>query len=406
MEPLEIMGALLTAEGRDNPYPLYDEAHRLGAVIDAGEGFVMVPSYEQCDQVLRNASFGVWDVDWRGEAWDDEQQRRPSLRSMERSVMYSNAPDHSRMRSLISSVFTPRRIAALEPAITAIVETLLDRVAETGAGGAAVDLMDDFAYQLPASVICDLLGIPPTDRVTFRELATQLAAVLDYVDDLSRLDGADAAWLELELYFGGLLAERRTRPQDDLVSALITVCDADDARLSAAELLCNLALLLVAGFETTANLFGNGVRLLFEHPEVGAGLRNGDLRYAGFAEEVLRYDSPVQMTTRIALTDGLSVGDVAAPPGTEVAVMIGAANRDARRYQDPERFDPTRTEIGPLSFGAGPHFCVGSVLARTEAAIGFPRLLARFPDLAPAGEPTRNQRFILRGYEYLPVTVT
>ncbi|WP_223297288.1 cytochrome P450 [Catenulispora acidiphila] len=400
------MGALLTTEGRDNPYPLYDEAHRLGAVIDAGQGLVMVPSYDACNHVLRNASFGVWDVDWRGVIWDDEQQRRPSLRSMERSVIYSNAPDHGRMRSLISSVFTPRRVAALEPAIEAAVESLLDRLAETGANGAAVDLMNDFAYQLPVTVICDLLGIPQPDRETFRVLATDLAAVLDFVDDLSRLDEADAAWLELELYFGGLLAERRMRPQDDLVSALIAVCDADDARLSGAELLCNLALLLIAGFETTANLFGNGVRLLFEHPEVGAGLRRGHLRYAGFAEEVLRYDSPVQMTSRIALTDGLSVGDVPVPAGAEVAVMIGAANRDARRYEQPQRFDPTRTEIGPLSFGAGPHFCVGSVLARTEAAIGFPRLLERFPALAPAGAPTRNQRFILRGYERLPVTVS
>jgi cytochrome P450 len=310
------------------------------------------------------------------------------------------------MRSLISSVFTPRRVAALEPAIEAAVEALLDRLAETGANGAAVDLMDDFAYQLPVTVICDLLGIPQADRETFRVLATDLAAVLDFVEDLSRLDEADAAWLELELYFGGLLAERRVRPRDDLVSALIAVCDADDARLSGAELLCNLALLLIAGFETTANLFGNGVRLLFEHPEVGAGLRQGQVRYAGFAEEVLRYDSPVQMTSRIALTDGLSVGDVPVPAGAEVAVMIGAANRDARRYEEPERFDPTRTEIGPLSFGAGPHFCVGSVLARTEAAIGFPRLLERFPALAPAGAPTRNQRFILRGYERLPVTVS
>lgn len=406
MEPLDIMGALLTSEGRDNPYPLYDEAHRLGEVIDAGQGLVMVPSYEQCDRVLRDASFGVWDVDWRGAVWDDEQQRRPSLRSMERSVIHSNAPDHGRMRSLISSVFTPRRVAALEPAIVLAVETSLDRIAEAGAGGASVDLMEDFAYQLPASVICDLMGIPPEDRETFRVLATELAAVLDFVDDLSRLDGADAAWLELELYFGGLLAERRARPQEDLVSALIAASDADDTRLSGAELLCNLALLLIAGFETTANLFGNGVRLLFEHPEVGASLRRGELRYAAFAEEVLRYDSPVQMTTRIALTDGLSVGDVPAPAGTEVAVMIGAANRDARRYADPERFDPTRTGAGPLSFGAGPHFCVGSVLARTEAAIGFPRLLERFPALAPAGAPTRNRRFILRGYERMPVTVT
>lgn len=406
MEPLEIMGALLTAEGRDNPYPLYDQAHRLGSVIDAADGFVMVPAYDQCNQVLRDASFGVWDVEWRGRVWDDEQQRRPSLRSMERSVIYSNAPDHGRMRSLISSVFTPRRVAALEPAIEQAVEALLDRLAEAGADGTAVDLMDDFAYQLPVSVICDLLGIPATDRETFRELATELAAVLDLVEDLSRLDGADAAWMELELYFGGLLAERRARPQDDLVSALIAVCDAGGSRLSGAELLCNLTLLLIAGFETTANLFGNGVRLLFEHPGVGAGLRRGDLRYTRFAEEVLRYDSPVQMTTRIALTDGLTVGDVPVAAGAEVALMIGAANRDARRYEDPERFDPTRTEIGPLSFGAGPHFCVGSVLARTEAAIGFPRLLERFPALAPAGEPTRNERFILRGYQHLPVTVS
>jgi cytochrome P450 len=406
MEPMDIMGALLTTEGRDNPYPLYDEAHRLGAVLAAAEDFVMVPSYDECNQVLRSSSFGMWDVHWRSRIWDDEQQRRPSLRSMERSVIYSNAPDHARMRSLISSVFTPRRVAALEPTIEQAVEALLARIAEAGADGATVDLMDDFAYRLPVSVICDLLGIPPEDRETFRLLATRLATVLDYVDDLSRLDGADAAWLELELYFGGLLAERRRQPQDDLVSALIAVSDADESRLSGAELVCNLALLLIAGFETTANLFGNGVRLLFEHPEVGVRLRGGEVPYAGFAEEVLRYDSPVQMTTRIALTDGLRVGDVEVPAGTEVALMIGAANRDARRYEDPERFDPTRAKTGALSFGAGPHFCLGSVLARTEAAIGFPRLLERFPALAPAGEPTRNQRFVLRGYEHLPVTVS
>jgi cytochrome P450 len=406
MEPMDIMGALLTTEGRDNPYPLYDEAHRLGAVLAAAEDFVMVPSYDECNQVLRSSSFGMWDVHWRSRIWDDEQQRRPSLRSMERSVIYSNAPDHARMRSLISSVFTPRRVAALEPTIEQAVEALLARIAEAGADGATVDLMDDFAYRLPVSVICDLLGIPPEDRETFRLLATRLATVLDYVDDLSRLDGADAAWLELELYFGGLLAERRRQPQDDLVSALIAVSDADESRLSGAELVGNLALLLIAGFETTANLFGNGVRLLFEHPEVGVRLRGGEVPYAGFAEEVLRYDSPVQMTTRIALTDGLRVGDVEVPAGTEVALMIGAANRDARRYEDPERFDPTRAKTGALSFGAGPHFCLGSVLARTEAAIGFPRLLERFPALAPAGEPTRNQRFVLRGYEHLPVTVS
>jgi cytochrome P450 len=324
---------------------------------------------------------------------------------MERSILHVNAPDHARMRSLISSVFTPRRVAALEPDIEEAVDALLDQVAEAGADGTPVDFMDDFAYRLPVAVICDLLGIPEEDRDTFRVLATQLAAVLDFVDDASQLGPADAAWLELEPYFQALVAERRERPRDDLVSALIAACDGDDSRLTEAELLCNLTLLLIAGFETTANLFGNGLRLLFEHPEIGTGLREDSLRYAGFAEEVLRYDSPVQMTTRIPLTGNLSIGDVPVPLGTEVAIMIGAANRDPRRYDDPERFDPARSEISPLSFGAGAHFCVGSVLARTETAIAFPRLLDRFPALAPAGEPTRNQRLVLRGYEHLPVTV-
>jgi cytochrome P450 len=406
MEPMEILGALLTSEGRDNPYPLYDEAHRLGSVIDAGNGFVMVPSYDQGNQILRDPAFGVWDTEWRDRVWDGGQRRRPSVLSMESAILHVNAPDHARMRSLISSVFTPRRVAALEPAIGQAVDVLLDRVAEAGADGGCVDFMDDFAYSLPVAVICDLLGIPEEDRDTFRILATRLAAVLDFFDDPSKLDEADAAWLALEPYFRTLVAERRVRPQDDLVSALIAVCDAEDSRLNEAELLANLTLLLIAGFETTANLFGNGVRLLFEHPEIGTGLRDDSLRYAGFAEEVLRYDSPVQMTTRIPLTEGLSVGDLPVPPGTEVAILIGAANRDPRRYEKPELFDPARSEISPLSFGAGAHFCVGSVLARTEAAIAFPRLLRRFPALAPAGEPTRNQRFVLRGYERLPVTVS
>jgi cytochrome P450 len=266
--------------------------------------------------------------------------------------------------------------------------------------------MEDFAYQLPVAVICDLLGIPAEDRDTFRRLATELATVLDFLNDFDQLLGADAAWLELEPYFAALVAERRARPREDLISALIAACDADDSRLSEAELLCNLTLLLIAGFETTANLFGNGVQVLFDQPEVAAGLRNGDLGYAGFTEEVLRFDSPVQMTTRIALTEGLTVGDVPVARGAEIALLIGAANRDPRRYEDPDRFDPTRTDINPLSFGAGPHFCVGSALARAEAAIGFPRLLDRFPALAPAGTPTRNQRFVLRGYTHLPVTVS
>ena len=403
---MDIMAGLFAATGRQDPYPLYAATHELGPVVAADDGFVMVAGYEPANRVLRDPAFGVWDQQQRRQSWGAEEQSRPSVRSMERSILHSNAPDHGRMRALISSVFTPRRVAALEPAIEAAVGTLLDRLAAEGAAGATVDFMDRFAYQLPVAVICDLLGIPESDRETFRRLATQLAMVLDFVDRAETLDQADAAWLELEPYYSALVAERRKRPENDLTSALIAVCDADDARLDGVELLANLTLLLIAGFETTANLFGNGVRLLFEHPVVADDLRLGTARYAGFAEEVLRYDSPVQLTSRIALTAGLSVGGVPTPEGTEVAVMIGAANRDPRRYEEPSHFDPRRTDINPLSFGAGAHYCVGSVLARTEAALAFPRLLERFPHLAPAGVPTRNGRLVLRGFTHLPVTVT
>ncbi|WP_344664976.1 cytochrome P450 [Catenulispora yoronensis] len=402
---MEIMGALLTPEGRDDPYPLYEAAHAFGTVVDVSEGFAMASGYEVVNRVLRDPAFGVWDHELRARTWPSELVERPSIKSMERSVLNSNTPEHGRMRALISSVFTPRRVGMLEPAIEAAVETLLDRLADEGAGGAPVDFMDRFGYRLPVAVICDLLGIPESDRETFRKLATQLAAVLDFIDLADALDLADAAGTELESYFGALVAERRRRPADDLTSALIAACDADEARLDEVELLANLTLLLIAGFETTANLFGNGVRLLFEYPEVADDLRLGTVRYAGFAEEVLRYDSPVQMTSRVALTEGLMVGGLPTPEGTEVALLIGAANRDPRRYEEPSRFDPRRTDINPLSFGAGAHFCVGSVLARTEAAIGFPRLLERFPALASAGEPRRNDRLVLRGYASLPVTV-
>jgi len=164
--------------------------------------------------------------------------------------------------------------------------------------------------------------------------------------------------------------------------------------------------LLVAGFETTTNLLGTGLAILFQHPEYLAPLRSGSLPVSGFVEEVLRYDSPVQATIRVARADGLNAGSLAIPAGSALVLLIGAANRDPARYPDPDRFDPTRTDNAPLSFGAGAHICLGNNLARLEAHIAFPRLLARFPQLSPSGPPTRRDRLILRGHETLPITTT
>lgn len=164
-------------------------------------------------------------------------------------------------------------------------------------------------------------------------------------------------------------------------------------------------LLLVAGFETTTNLLGNGLALLFRHPEAAAGLRSGTLSPAGFTDEVLRFDSPVQATGRVALAEGLSIEGVPVPADSGLTLLIGAANHDPARYERPGVFDPTRTDSQPLSFGGGTHFCLGSQLARMEAEVAVPALLDRFPRLARGGVPTRRDRLVLRGYETLPVTV-
>jgi cytochrome P450 len=378
----------MTPDGRHDPYPLYAAAHELGPVSPMEGGLLLVPGYDAANQVLRNTSFVVADMEKRKE-WDPSYYEHSALESMSRSILESNAPDHGRMRSLIQSVFTPRRVAALEPAISASVDRLLDELADEGSGGSAVDFMNGFAFLLPVKVICELLGVPEADRHQFRALGAELTATLEFSNTLPDLTAADAAAEELHAYFAALAAERRADPKDDLVSALVQARDAEDGTLSDEELLSNLTLLLVAGFETTTNLFGNGLALLFEHPDIADGLRGGDVPTAGFIDEVLRFDSPVQATSRLAWGEHLMVGDIEAPGGAVVVLLLGAANRDPSRYADPDRFDPFRKDSNPLSFGAGAHFCLGSVLARLEASVVFPRLLSRFPKLVRRLKRTR-----------------
>jgi cytochrome P450 len=217
------------------------------------------------------------------------------------------------------------------------------------------------------------------------------------------LGPADAAAHELRRYFGELTEQRRKDPQGDLVSALVQVNDAHDGRLSDVELVVNLVLLFVAGFETTTNLLGNGLYLGFRHPEVLARVRAGEIPVGDFVEEVLRYDSPVQSTSRVALAEGATVGDQPIAKGEQVILLLGAAHRDPGRFAQPDVFDPTRPDNVPLSFGAGIHYCLGQGLARLEAQVAFTRLFARFPGIELAAEPTRRDRLVLRGYQTLPV---
>ncbi|MET9177814.1 cytochrome P450 [Kitasatospora aureofaciens] len=404
MDGAAIIEQLMTTEGRTDPYPLYARAHELGPVLPAGDGMFVVSGYAAVNKVLRTSAFGVATADMMA-GLAPEFGEHSSLALFGRSILQRNAPDQPRVRSLIASVFTARRVAALRPAVEAAVGRLLDGMAEQGADGSPVDFMDAFAFRLPVGVICELLGVPERDRYRFRGLASDLTVALEIVQDLDDLDEADRAADELSGYFTELVAERLARPQDDLVSDLARIAADGGGRLSGQELLANLVLLLVAGFETTTNLLGNGLALLFRHPEAAAGLRSGTLSPTGFTDEVLRFDSPVQATGRVALAEGLSIEGLPVPADSGLTLLIGAANHDPARYEWPGVFDPTRTDSQPLSFGGGTHFCLGSQLARMEAEVAVPALLDRFPRLARGGVPTRRDRLVLRGYETLPVTV-
>ena len=401
MDATHILTSLGTPEGRADPYPLYATLHEMGEAVQISPDHLMVVGYDAINSVLRDPGFRVSDAsgfDQGFPAW----RANPVFVQAADWILNLNGPRHSRVRSLMARAFTARRVAGLEPAIAAMADHLLDAVADRGAHGDAVEFMHDFAYLLPVTVICELIGIPEADREGFRPLARDLVGIFE-LNDIANLPAINAAATELLAYFTALAAARRADPRDDLLSDLIAVSDADHGRLTGTELLHNLTLLLVAGFETTTNLLGNGLQIVLQDPPAGEAVRDGSVPPSAFVEEVLRFDSPVQLTSRVGYDT--TVGGVPVSPDTEVLTMLGAGNRDPRRFAHPGRFDPARPDGGPLSFGGGAHFCIGAALARLEGAVAFPRLLRRFPKISAAGEPTRRDTLLLRGFETLPVTV-
>ncbi|HEX6684445.1 MAG TPA: cytochrome P450 [Candidatus Limnocylindrales bacterium] len=375
--PLELFNKLETPEGLADPFPVYAELREHGPVVDLGGEFMVATTYDAVDRVLRDPAFvvgegGVFDV---------------------RSILRSNPPDHTRVRRLMAGVFTPRRVNGLRAAVVGLTHDLIEAMR---AKGNSADIMADFAYRLPVNVICELLGVPEKDREWFRPVAHDATATLEGQITPEEFDSAVDASRLIRKYFEHLVTERRADPQDDLVSAL---SNAEPGSLSDGELLSNLALLLVAGFETTTSLFGNGLRILFDDPSRMPGLLANP---NDFVEEFLRLDSPVQLTSRFA-NETVSVQGREVREGTYILALIGSANRDPLRFRDPDSFDPLRPNNTPISFGAGAHFCLGAALARLEAQVAFPLLLQALPGLRPSGEPVRRRRLVLRGYESMPV---
>jgi cytochrome P450 len=398
---VEIFGALVASADAD-PYPLYAQLHELGDAATAEPGLVVAFSHAAVSEVQRDPAYRVIDAARMDEIWP-RWRDHPSL--LAHSLLMSNSPEHERMRGLVGGTFTPRRVAQLRPAVERIADRLIDGMAKHGAHGTPVDFMAEFAYQLPVTVICELLGVPEPDRAAFRPVARDLARGIDVTEDPALIGAADAAAVWLHEYFGKLAAQRTAEPRGDLVSALVQAAG-PEGRLNEAELLANLTLLLFAGFETTTLLLGNGLRMILTRPDVEASLRAEAGSMAAFVAELLRYDSPVHAGTDRWRPEAGALYGVPVPAGSRVMALLAAANRDPRKFAEPDRFDPARSDGGSLvSFGAGPHYCLGATLARLEATVAFPLLLARLPRLASGGEPVRRGGIMLRGFDRLPVTV-
>jgi hypothetical protein len=329
---------------------------------------------------------------------------RPALGELGRIVglwaVFTDPPKHTRLRALMNTAFTTRAVERLRPRVVAIVDELLERAA----GAGAMDVIRDFAYPLPITVIAGMIGVPAADREPFKawsdELAQFVGSALARPDKYERAGRSLAAMAD---YFRRMIPPRRARPQDDIMSALIAAEERGDA-LSEDELVATCILLLFAGHETTTNLIGNGVLALLRHPDQARALREEPALTQPGVEELLRYDGPTQAMVRVA-REGVDIGGRAVKPGDRVFTMINAANRDPEQFAEPDRLDLARQNNRHIAFGYGIHFCLGAPLARLEAQIAVPALVARFPDMRLAGEPPWLESLVFRGVTSLPVTL-
>jgi cytochrome P450 len=317
-------------------------------------------------------------------------------------MLLADPPDHTRLRRLANKAFTPRAVEALRPRVGAIVDELLDAAATRGEG--TMDLMADLAEPLPVIVICELLGVPVEDQEQFKPWSTAIARMLDANADPALFDEAVPAVLGFVQYFGELMEQRRQEPRDDLLSGLLQA-EADGDKLDQGELFAMVILLFIAGHETTTNLLGNGTLALLRNRDQFEALR-ADPGLAGPAtDELLRYDSPVQITARTA-TEDLEVNGIRLDKGEGVVCGLAAANRDPRYRDEPDRLDLAAGRPSHLSFSNGMHHCLGAPLARLEGQVVFTALTQRFPDLELADDdPPYRDHFVLRGLSSLPVSL-
>lgn len=387
---------------RADPMPFYEELRRQGPVVRARVSYLTV-DYAVAHELLRSDDFRVISMG----ASLPGPLRRLELRTrtdllhplLPPSLLAVEPPEHTRYRKTVSSVFTSRRVDALRDRVEDTADTLLDGLADEHG---ALDIVDRYCAQLPVTIISEILGVPDADRPKILEYGELAAPSLDF----------GLSWPEYRKVQRGLagfndwlishLQWLRDHPGDDLMSQLIAASE-DGVRLNEMELRAIAGLVLAAGFETTVNLLGNGINLLLNHPDQLAALVADPALWPNAVEEILRYDSPVQLTARVARTD-TTVAGTEIQRGELVVIYLAAANRDPAVFERPDRFDVSRDGAGRhLAFSGGRHFCLGAALARAEGEAGLRRFFDRYPDVRSAGSGTRRPTRVLRGWAQLPV---
>lgn len=389
------LALLLAKAGKADPYPVYDLL-RQQPLRRSPLGVWLTGRHPTASSVLRDRRFSSSPRHRPGYAPPSYPPGDPRRELAEADLLGLDPPDHTRLRRLVSSAFSPHRVAELQPFIVQVLDRLLAPLDPAG----GFDLIDAVAFPLPIAVICHLLGVPPDDQARFRAWGHDIAATLD--PEISEEGRTRAAELALTAYLGDLVESRRAGPDGSLLSALIAVEDGGD-RLSSAELISTALLLLVAGFETTVNLIGNGTVALLRQHGAWRRLSEEPALVPGAVEELLRYDSPVQMTSRVA-TEDLELEGQTLNKGDTVLVAIGGANRDPEVFERPHHLVIDRPDASRhLAFSLGLHHCLGAALARLEGRLVFEELTRRYPDLVLSQAPTRRPLMVLRGFEHVPV---
>ena len=393
----------LSPEFIRNPYPHYARMRTTDPMHLTPLGVYVASRHAEVSLVVRDKRFGKEYAERSVRRYGPKIMEEPLFRSFGLTMLQQDPPDHTRLRGLVVKAFTARRVEDMRPRIQQVVDETLDRIIPQG----RMDLIEDFAFRLPVTIICDMLGIPDEHRELFYTGSRDSGRILEPVPlSPEEIKQGNARSAMSAMYFQQLFELRRKNPGDDLTTQLVQAEEAGD-KLTNDELTANIILLFGAGHETTVNLIGNGLLALYRNPDQLALLKARPELITNAIEEFLRYDSSVQLTGRVTLEDIDDLGGKRIPKGESVLCLLGSANHDPAVYPDhPERLDITRPNVRPLSFGGGIHFCLGAQLARLEAEVAISTLLRRLPDLRldDAENPEWRPTFVLRGLKQLPAS--